>query len=344
MACADADGLFTTIDVGEIGRNSDGAVFRTSNLGHALQLGLLELPQPRPLPLGNDDFPFYFAADEAFPLKKLYNETLFETKRVFNYRLSRGRRSVECAFGMLVSKFRLFEGPICCKEETINSVIKAACVLHNFIRIKQGIFTQPTETIADRQDQVHIPIEPMPQPQIIRNHSEAQNIRERLCDYFLTLLGLYHISGITFNCLLVCGAPKLGAVRGVRWAPGGPRRGAPRSTRGTSRSSPPAGGGAKLISADAPSIRPPPPPPPPPRYRESQSRFMRPLSRITRFSFNCLGKKGIYARFLYARMPTRALLATLSENDVKISDKPASPHISGVHLALLASNRKTDGI
>ncbi|KAJ8937741.1 hypothetical protein NQ318_009151, partial [Aromia moschata] len=194
MACADADGLFTTIDVGEIGRNSDGAVFRTSNLGHALQLGLLELPQPRPLPLGNDDFPFYFVADEAFPPQKLYNETLLETKRVFNYRLSRGRRSVECAFGMLVSKFRLFEGPICCKEETINSVIKAACVLHNFIRIKQGIFTQPTETIADRQDQVHIPIEPMPQPQIIRNHSEAQNIRERLCDYFLTSCWGYTIS------------------------------------------------------------------------------------------------------------------------------------------------------
>ncbi|KAJ8936202.1 hypothetical protein NQ318_007356 [Aromia moschata] len=194
MACADADGLFTTIDVGEIGRNSDGAVFRTSNLGHALQLGLLELPQPRPLPLGNDDFPFYFVADEAFPLKNYImrpysKRTLDNRKRVFNYRLSRGRRSVECAFGMLVSKFRLFEGPICCKEETINSVIKAACVLHNFIRIKQGIFTQPTETIADRQDQVHIPIEPMPQPQIIRNHSEAQNIRERLCDYFLTPAG-----------------------------------------------------------------------------------------------------------------------------------------------------------
>jgi len=44
---------------------------------------------------------------------------------------------------MLVSKFRLFEGPICCKEETINNIIKAACVLHNYIRIKQGIFSHP---------------------------------------------------------------------------------------------------------------------------------------------------------------------------------------------------------
>ncbi|KAJ8952676.1 hypothetical protein NQ318_020991 [Aromia moschata] len=189
MACADADGLFTTIDVGEIGRNSDGAVFRTSNLGHALQLGLLELPQPRPLPLGNDDFPFYFVADEAFPLKNYIMRPLFETKEFLITAYQEDGEVSNVHLGCWCLNSVLFEGPICCKEETINSVIKAACVLHNFIRIKQGIFTQPTETIADRQDQVHIPIEPMPQPQIIRNHSEAQNIRERLCDYFLTPAG-----------------------------------------------------------------------------------------------------------------------------------------------------------
>lgn len=44
MAYVDADVLFTTIDVGEVGRNSDGAVFRTSNLGRSLNLGVLQLP------------------------------------------------------------------------------------------------------------------------------------------------------------------------------------------------------------------------------------------------------------------------------------------------------------
>lgn len=28
MACADADGCFTTIDVGDLGRNNDGGVFQ----------------------------------------------------------------------------------------------------------------------------------------------------------------------------------------------------------------------------------------------------------------------------------------------------------------------------
>jgi hypothetical protein len=50
--------------------------------------------------------------------------------RMFNYRLSRARKIVECAFGILNAKFEIFEGPVCCEEETVNSVIKASAVLH----------------------------------------------------------------------------------------------------------------------------------------------------------------------------------------------------------------------
>ncbi|XP_060876779.1 uncharacterized protein LOC132949746 [Metopolophium dirhodum] len=198
MACVDADGLFTTIDVGEVGRNSDGAVFRTSNLGRALNLGVLQLPPSKPLPSSNDenDFPFYFVADEAFPLTKYImrpypKRSLDNKKRVFNYRLSRGRKSVECAFGMLVSKFRLFEGPICCKEETINFIIKAACVLHNFIRIKQGIFTHPKQfEIQQENHQIsNIQVQQNRVQQVIRPLSEAQQNREKLCNYFMSPAG-----------------------------------------------------------------------------------------------------------------------------------------------------------
>lgn len=101
MACVDADGLFITIYVGKVGRNSDSAVFRTSNLGRALNLGVLQLPASRSLSSSNDknDFPFYFVADETFPLKtylmRHYTKRSLDNKRrVFNYRLSRGRKSV----------------------------------------------------------------------------------------------------------------------------------------------------------------------------------------------------------------------------------------------------------
>lgn len=58
-------------------------------------------------------------------------------RRIFNYRLSRGRKIVECAFGMLVSKFRVFETPIWCPVTKSIRIVKAACVLHNFIKINE---------------------------------------------------------------------------------------------------------------------------------------------------------------------------------------------------------------
>ncbi|CAH1957899.1 unnamed protein product [Acanthoscelides obtectus] len=67
---ADADGMFVTVDVGEYGRNSDGRALMNSNFGRALQSSNLDLPQPRPIPGDVKQIPFYFTADEAFPLKK----------------------------------------------------------------------------------------------------------------------------------------------------------------------------------------------------------------------------------------------------------------------------------
>lgn len=51
MACADAYGCFVTIDVGDLGRNSDAGVFRSSRLRRWLQAGGLNLPTSKPLPL-----------------------------------------------------------------------------------------------------------------------------------------------------------------------------------------------------------------------------------------------------------------------------------------------------
>lgn len=146
LACVDADGIFTTIDVGEIGRNSDGGVFRSSSLGQLLVKNKLKIPKPAAMPNDATNFPFYFIGDQAFPLKKNLmrpypQKTLDNERRVFNYRISRARKSVECAFGMLVSKFTIFQRPLLCKEKTAVSVIKAACVLHNFIKITEGTFS-----------------------------------------------------------------------------------------------------------------------------------------------------------------------------------------------------------
>lgn len=46
---------------------------------------------------------------------------------------------------MLVSKFRVLEAPISCKIENVDIIIKALCVLHNFIRKNDGRFSNPTQ-------------------------------------------------------------------------------------------------------------------------------------------------------------------------------------------------------
>ncbi|CAI6358823.1 unnamed protein product [Macrosiphum euphorbiae] len=53
---------------------------------------------------------------------------------IFNYRLSRARRTIENAFGILASRFRIFRKPIIASEKTIINITKATIVLHNFIK------------------------------------------------------------------------------------------------------------------------------------------------------------------------------------------------------------------
>lgn len=57
-------------------------------------------------------------------------------KKNFNYRLSRTRRYIECKFGILSNKRMIFHRPINVKLDLAENIIKACCILHNFVRIK----------------------------------------------------------------------------------------------------------------------------------------------------------------------------------------------------------------
>jgi len=89
--------------------------------------------------------------DDAFPLKpylmKPYPSRNLElTQRVFNYRLSRVRRIVENAYGILSSRFGVFQKPIPLEPEKVEKVVLTSCVLHNFLRTKtssKNIYTPP---------------------------------------------------------------------------------------------------------------------------------------------------------------------------------------------------------
>lgn len=139
LALVDAHYNFVSVDVGAYGKNSDGGIFAKSNLGKALQNNSLSVPQHAPLPGTDIEAPYVIVGDEAFPLKTYLmrpypGRELNDSKRVFNYRLSRARRTVENAFGILIQKFRIFTRRIQAKPENVDNIILTACILHNFIK------------------------------------------------------------------------------------------------------------------------------------------------------------------------------------------------------------------
>ena len=110
-----------------------------SAFGKRLKSHDLDLPPPAVLPGTNIALPHAFVADEAFPLhenimRPYGGSKLPESQRIFNYRLSRARRIVENAFGIMASRFRVFRRPLSVKPETVDVIVLACVALHNFLR------------------------------------------------------------------------------------------------------------------------------------------------------------------------------------------------------------------
>ena len=128
MALVDANYKFIYINVGAYGRNSDGGIF-SNFLPQAVNLGPL---------------PYVIVGDEAFPLQKhlmrpFPGKQCSEDKQLFNYRLSRARRVVENAFGILASRWRLYPTKLAMRPGVVKKVVKATCVLHNMLQLNSNL-------------------------------------------------------------------------------------------------------------------------------------------------------------------------------------------------------------
>lgn len=137
MALVDARYKFIFVDIGAQGHCSDSTVFSESYFWKAISENRLEIPGEAPLPHTTTVVPYMFIADEGFPLKtnmmRPYpSRDLDDSKRIFNYRLSRARRTVENAFGILVARWRIFRKPVEAYT-AVNDMLKASVCLHNYL-------------------------------------------------------------------------------------------------------------------------------------------------------------------------------------------------------------------
>ncbi|XP_072254366.1 uncharacterized protein [Pyxicephalus adspersus] len=144
LALVDSRYNFITIDVGPYGSTGCCSIFKKSTLGRKLKEAKMNLPEYKPLPgSSGEPMPYVFVADEAFGLSETIlrpypTRNITPIRKIFNYRLIRARRMIDGAFGILASKWRVFYAPIQLEANFVEDIIKAACVLHNVVLLRDG--------------------------------------------------------------------------------------------------------------------------------------------------------------------------------------------------------------
>jgi len=96
------------------------------------------------LPNSEITLPYVFVGEEACPvttclMKPYSRRTLDRGKAIFNYRLSRARRVVECALGICASKWRVLDKAIQTKVDAALEIVKCIALLHNIIIDVEGL-------------------------------------------------------------------------------------------------------------------------------------------------------------------------------------------------------------
>jgi len=194
LALVDASYKFLYVDVGSYGRSADGGIFSNSSLAHALTSNSLFIPSVEPI--GDiQNMPYVIVGDDAFPLKPYLMKPyamrgLSTEQRIFNYRLSRARRVVENAFGILSSRFQIFKKAMALSPERVEIITMAACCLHNFLIRDQTSSTAYAADLIDRSDDGCAAPESAGSMTDLKKQggnrpsNSACEIRDKFCSYF----------------------------------------------------------------------------------------------------------------------------------------------------------------
>ena len=149
LAVCDARYCFTFVDIGAHGANNDAAVLAESEFGKIFSENPETLQLPKPNLVGNATLPYVLVGDDIFPLKPWLMKPfpgngLQEPQRIFNYRLSRARRTIENSFGILSAKWRILRRPIKAGVSQVEKIISGVICLHNYLRLTDNAGYLPT--------------------------------------------------------------------------------------------------------------------------------------------------------------------------------------------------------
>ena len=140
LSLVDADYKFLWADIGANGSASDAQIFSDCELREAIENGTISFPAADLLPHDDEDTAYFIIGDDAFALrswlmKPFGKRNLGIPERIFNYRLSRVRRVMENAFGILGNCFHCLLTTLHLQPENVSTVVITCICLHNLMRL-----------------------------------------------------------------------------------------------------------------------------------------------------------------------------------------------------------------
>lgn len=138
MTIVDANYRFLYVDVGGYGSEGDASYFCNSEVGQRIVNNTMRFPDDTTF--GTTKVPYFFLGDSGFPLcERIMTPYSYrgrqptDDEKIFNYRLSRARRCVENAFGILSTKWMCLSRCMFCNPHRAQKIVSACSLLHNFL-------------------------------------------------------------------------------------------------------------------------------------------------------------------------------------------------------------------
>ncbi|XP_044144714.1 protein ALP1-like isoform X2 [Bufo gargarizans] len=183
MGVVDTKYKFLAIDVGAYDGSGDARVMEASQIKQKMLHDENTLPAPRPLPGTTRPLPFVMVSDEAVnvtpcQLRPFPRKGLDTRRRVFNYRLSRARRYIECTFGILTKKWKIVSSSIQLDVATVDAVVKACCILHNYVIDHDGPDKDAEATVPSLATAINW--------QTSKPDESELELKDLFADYFMT--------------------------------------------------------------------------------------------------------------------------------------------------------------